>query len=112
MQPIVVKDLKDTRAYTKLCKAFNAGLPPPALIINLSEVHGTVVPKQEWAPSFEEMTVHVERVIAYWSWTLKPAEMRYSATEREVLAAKECLVKFKPFIEGEALLLVTDHAAL
>ena len=48
----------------------------------------------------------------HWSRSLKSAETRYSATEREALAAKEGLVKFQPFIEGEKILLVTDHAAL
>ena len=43
---------------------------------------------------------------------LAPAETRYSATEREALAAKESLVHFQPFIEGERILLVTDHSAL
>ena len=33
-------------------------------------------------------------------------------TEREALAAKESLIHFQPFIEGERVLLVTDHAAL
>ena len=32
--------------------------------------------------------------------------------EREALAAKEGLVKFQPFIEGEKITLITDHAAL
>ena len=54
----------------------------------------------------------MERVIAYWSRTFKAAETRYSTTEREALAAKEGLVKFQPFIEGEKILLVTDHSAL
>ena len=56
--------------------------------------------------------VHVERVVAYWSRTFKSAKCRYSTTEREALAAKEGLVKFQPFIEGEKVLLVTDHSAL
>jgi hypothetical protein len=43
---------------------------------------------------------------------MKPAEKNYSATEREALGAKEALVKFQPFIEGERIILVTDHAAL
>ena len=51
-------------------------------------------------------------VIAYWSRTFKAAEQNYSATEREALGAKEALVKFQPFIEGETLILITDHAAL
>jgi hypothetical protein len=56
--------------------------------------------------------VHVEQVIAYWSRSLKPAEWNYSATEQEALGAKEALVKFQLFIEGESIILVMDHAAL
>ncbi len=54
----------------------------------------------------------MERVVAYWSRVLHSAETRYSATEREALAAKEALVRFQPLIEGERVLLVTDHSAL
>ena len=60
----------------------------------------------------DETIMHVEHVIAYWSRTFKSAERNYSATEREALAAKEALVKFQPFIEGESITLITDHAAL
>lgn len=70
------------------------------------------LPTPAWAESWEDTEVPVERVIAYYSRVLAPAETRYSATEREALAAKESLVKFQPFIEGEQILLVTDHAAL
>jgi len=62
--------------------------------------------------SFYPFTVHVEHVISYWSRTFKGAELRYSTTEQEALAAKEGLVKFQPFIEGEKILLITDHSAL
>jgi hypothetical protein len=48
----------------------------------------------EWAAEFDDSIVHVERVIAYWSRLMKPAERNYSATEREALGAKEALVKF------------------
>jgi hypothetical protein len=60
----------------------------------------------------DETIVHVERVIAYWSQSLKSAERNYSATEREALGVKEALVRFQPFIEGEQVILMTDHAAL
>jgi hypothetical protein len=43
---------------------------------------------------------------------LASAETQYSVTEREVLAVKESLVHFQPFIEGERILLVTNHLAL
>jgi hypothetical protein len=65
-----------------------------------------------WGKTFDETTVHIERVIAYWSRSLKSAERNYSATEREALGAKEALVRFQLFIEGEQVILVTDHAAL
>ena len=65
-----------------------------------------------WGETFEETTVHVKCVISYWSRTFKGVELCYSMTEREALAAKEGLVKFQPFIEGEQILLITDHSAL
>jgi hypothetical protein len=34
-----------------------------------------------WDKNFEETTVHIEQVIAYWSRILKSAETRYLATE-------------------------------
>jgi hypothetical protein len=66
----------------------------------------------DWNEKWEDTLIPVERVIGYWSRVLAPAETRYSATEREALAAKESLVHFQPFIEGERVLLVTDHSAL
>lgn len=59
-----------------------------------------------------ETTVHVERVIAYWSRSLKPAEQNYSPTEQEALALNDGLINFQAFIEGERVIAVTDHAAL
>ena len=56
--------------------------------------------------------VHIERVIAYWSRSLKAAEGNYSPTERETMALKDGLIKFQPYIEGERIIAVTDHAAL
>ena len=50
-----------------------------------------------WEDNFEDTIVHIERVISYWSQTLKSAEQNYSPTEREALALKDSLVKFQPF---------------
>jgi len=66
----------------------------------------------EWVTSFDDSVVHIESVIGYWSQLFKSAETRYSTTEHEALAVKEGLVKFQPFIEGEEILLITDHSAL
>lgn len=112
IQPILVKDLKGTRAYLKLRKAYDAGLPPPRLTVKLSSKIDDNNFEDVWGSSFDESIVHVERVIGYWSRSFKGAETRYSTTEREALAAKEGLVRFQPFIEGEKVILVTDHSAL
>jgi hypothetical protein len=112
IQRIRVRDLKGTRAYEKLRKAFDAGLPPPKLTTHLSEKIQDDKFTDTWAEDFDESEVHVERVIGYWSRSFKGAETRYSTTEREALAAKEGLVRFQPFIKGEKIILVTDHSAL
>ena len=112
IQPILVRDLKGTRTYTRLRKAYDNGLPPPKLTTTLSSKTCDSPTNDKWGDDFDSTTVHVERVIGYWSRTFKSAETRYSTTEREALAAKEGLVKFQPFIEGESVLLITDHSAL
>lgn len=114
VQSIAVADLKGTTVYSKLLAAWEAGLPIPSLVTTLvRDVIDRERPRiEEWGATFDETIVHVERVICYWSRTLKPAERNYSATEREALGAKEALVRFQPFIEGETVILVTDHAAL
>lgn len=112
VQKMQVRDLRGTLIYDKLQKAFDAGLPIPSLVPLLAK---EVIERPEtlqWAKTFDDTYVYVERVIAYWSWTFKPAKRNYSATEREALGAKEALVKFQPFIEGETVILVTDHATL
>jgi len=107
-----IKDLKGTRAYDHLKKAYEAGLPPPKLTTSISLKTMDSPNNDQWGKDFESLMVHVERVIGYWSRTFKGAETRYSTTEREALAVKEGLVKFQPYIEGETVLLITDHSAL
>ena len=112
VQPIRVGDLKGTRTYSRLKKAFDSGIAPPRLVPGLSTKCKDHEFNDAWAVDFNETIVHVERVIAYWSRLFKNAETRYSTTEREALATKEGLVKFQPFIEGKNVLLITDHSAL
>ena len=50
--------------------------------------------------------------IAYASKTLKPVEQRYGAAKLEMLAAKEFIEKFKPFLVRGPFLLRTDNAGL
>jgi hypothetical protein len=112
VQPILIKDLKGTKLYEKLLKAYENKEPVPSLVTPVN-TEGSDVPKpNSWANNFEDTTVHVERVISYWSRVLKPAERNYSPTEREALALKAGLIKFQPFLEGASVTAITDHAAL
>jgi len=112
VQYIAIKDLKGTRTHKKLHEAYKKKEKVPELVARLSKEHDDRRPTPEWNDNWEDTRIPAERVVAYWSRVLAPAETRYSATEREALAAKESLIRFQPFIEGEKVLLVTDHSAL
>jgi hypothetical protein len=112
IQPTKLRDLEGTRIHKSIMKAFEKGDPPPKIPVSLSDKIKDDKHEQRWAEDVGNTIIFVERVIGYWSRKFKNAELNYSATEREALAAKEGLVKFQPFIEGEKITLVTDHAAL
>src|SRR6201996_6517394 len=113
VQPIKVKELKFTRIYEKLKKTYKEGKPVPRLIIPANKNGDDLPESDQWNDNeFNETSVHIERVIGYWSRILKPAERNYSATEREMLALKEGLIKFQVYLEGEKVYAITDHSAL
>lgn len=111
VQPISIRDLKGTRTYDRLLKAHRSKEPVPMLVAVIKGVDD-VPPPSSWAEDSEDTIVHVERVVCYWSRVLKSAERNYSPVEREALALKEALIKFQPFLEGEKILAITDHATL
>ena len=112
VQPIKIKELRGTKTYETLERAFKAKEPIPDLVTHLVKENSDVPQQGEWDNNFENMTVYVERVVAYWSRVLQSAERNYSPTEREALALKEGLIKFQPYLEGEKIFAITDHAAL
>jgi hypothetical protein len=112
VQPITIKDLKGMWSYDTLRKAYDKKEKVPNLVANISKADRDVPPPGEWSEDFEDTIVHVERVICYWSHVLKSAEWNYSLTERKALALKESLINFQPFLEGEKILAITDHATL
>ena len=111
VQPIEVGDLQGSRTYEWLKEAYEKGEPVLKLVTKIDRTEGEEG-GNAWGNTLDKSIVLVERVIAYWSWVCKGPETHYSAMEREALAAKEALVKFMPFIEGEELVLITDHVAL
>ena len=54
----------------------------------------------------------VETVIAYGGRALRDAETRYSASEREMLAVKEGIKAYSPYLMDKRFTLVTDHQPL
>jgi hypothetical protein len=112
VQPIAVRSLKGTKVYEQIASAYARGEAVPRLVRQASKLTNDVPTPGSWAATVDDTVVHVERVIAYWSRSLKSAERNYSATEREALGVKEALVRFQPFIEGELNIVITDHAAL
>jgi hypothetical protein len=112
VQPLAVGSLRGTKTYDLIKEAQKRGDPVPQVARPASKNTDDVPAPGPWAPSFDDTIVYVERVIAYWSRSLKSAERNYSATEREALGVKEALVRFQPFIEGEKNIVITDHAAL
>ncbi|GFY70888.1 retrovirus-related Pol polyprotein from transposon 297 [Trichonephila inaurata madagascariensis] len=50
--------------------------------------------------------------LAFFSKTLSPVQRRYSAYDRELLAAYMAIKYFRPMVEGRVFTLFTDHKPL
>lgn len=74
VQAIKVKDLRGTKTYELLERAFKTGQPVPDLVTHLVKENLDVPKPGKWEKEFEETTVYIERVVAYWSRVLQSAE--------------------------------------
>ena len=53
-----------------------------------------------------------ERVIAYCSHALRPAQRRYCTTKREMLATVSMCIQFRSYLRGARFIIRTDHKSL
>lgn len=53
-----------------------------------------------------------EKVVAYFSQKLSPAQQAYAASEKEGLAVLSAINKFRPYIESTRFVVITDASAL
>ncbi|XP_043069923.1 uncharacterized protein [Drosophila bipectinata] len=61
---------------------------------------------------FQKDDDKAERPIAYFSAKLRGAQLNYSVTEIECLAAVKAVERFRPYIEMMPFTILTDHASL
>jgi hypothetical protein len=54
----------------------------------------------------------VEKVVAYWSRRLSPAERNYPTHEKEFLALFSVILRFRTYLFGHPFVALTDHRAL
>ena len=52
------------------------------------------------------------RPLSFWSKLLNKAQCGYSATDRELLAVSYAVDKFRSYLEGQPVVVRTDHKAL
>ena len=50
--------------------------------------------------------------VEYYSKRLSSSERNYSATDREYVAIRQCLERWRHFLVGTKFLILTDHVAL
>lgn len=60
----------------------------------------------------EQHSHHGWHPLSFYSRHLTPAETRYSAFDKELLAAYSAIHRFQPMIEGRDCILITDHKPL
>ena len=71
VQPIQIKDLRGTKAYKRLRKAYDKKEPVPSLVTAIPEENAELLKEVHWAKNFEDIMVYIERVVAYWSRILR-----------------------------------------
>ena len=81
VQRIQLKDLKGMKAYKHCEKVFEAKQQIPSLTVQIINLGNDIPKNKNRGETLDETWVYFERVIAYWSRVLKPAEESYSPTK-------------------------------
>jgi len=95
--------LKKLLCNAPVLKVFNYSIPTRVVCDASSYCVGGVLEQEHstgWHP------------VEYYSKRLSVSERNYSATDREYVAIRQCLERWRHFLVGVKFLILTDHVAL
>lgn len=96
--------LKNLLCSAPILKVFNYSLPTRVVCDASMFCVGGILEQQEANGSWHP--------VEYYSKRLSISERNYSATDREYVAIRQCLERWRHFLIGIKFVILTDHVAL
>ena len=87
-----------------MLKVFDSGLPTRVVCDASNYCVGGVLEQRANSGKWH--------LVEYYSKRLSSSERNYSATDREYVAIRKCLKRWRHFLVGVRFLILTDHVAL